>query len=165
MFCRNCGKESEGEFCPDCHEVDPERGTKYCLHCGREIDARAKVCPKCACVTAGTEMVEKPLPRNSEKHMIFGLINLRIAIILCVIPGIGHVYAGYTKIGIVLLIFAALAIVFGFRFLMIPYIMIVVLSIVDVNRRVRESNKLWHEYVGYRSRGFCRRSAADFSVS
>ena len=150
MFCRNCGKESEGEFCPDCHGVDPERGTKYCLHCGREIDARAKVCPKCACVTAGTEMVEKPLPRNSEKHMIFGLINLRIAILLCVIPGIGHVYAGYTKAGIVILIFAALAALIGLRFLMIPYIMIIVLAIFDVNRRVRESNRLWHEYVGYR---------------
>jgi len=51
-----------------------ERKTKYCSNCGAEIDARAKICPKC-----GVEQVQEVSSVWYLVPLFFGIIGGIIA--------------------------------------------------------------------------------------
>lgn len=43
--CKKCGREFEGNFCPDCGEKRP--ADKFCPKCGAELSEGQKFCPNC----------------------------------------------------------------------------------------------------------------------
>jgi TM2 domain-containing membrane protein YozV len=63
----------------------PVKTTKFCSDCGAEISAKAEICPKCGVRQQST----------GKNPIIAVILNLIIA-------GLGHVYLGRTKRGIVL---------------------------------------------------------------
>jgi len=112
-FCINCGSkiDKNASMCPNCgvvqSKISEERKTKFCTNCGSEIDVKAEICPKCGV-------------RQSMGFSIPGEKNPAIAALLSVfIVGLGEVYAGKPKRGIVLFI---ACIVFAITsFLVIPF--------------------------------------------
>lgn len=140
-FCRNCGSEiipeeeisveSSKKVCPSCGievdegmkfckncgaEINPEHDevnqTKFCPNCGREMLNDVKFCPECGFSTNGQlNSINSPAVINSNKSPTLA------AILSFFIIGLGQVYLGLTKKGIILFV---LAIVSGM--LMLVYI-------------------------------------------
>jgi TM2 domain-containing membrane protein YozV/ribosomal protein L40E len=74
--------------------------TKFCQHCGAQIDVAAEICPKC-----GIRVAPAPQTFIQEKK------STGIAAIASVIlPGLGQIYNGQIGKGIMFII---LAIIFG----------------------------------------------------
>ena len=68
------------------------RTTKFCSECGAEIKIKAETCPKCG--VGQFVRISQPQP-TSKNPIIAAILNLIIA-------GLGHVYIGRTKRGVVL---------------------------------------------------------------
>lgn len=72
-------------------------GQVKCHECGAEISAKAEICPKCG-VRQSTQV-------SGKSPIIAAILNLLVV-------GLGHVYIGHTKRGIVLFVLAiAIAII------------------------------------------------------
>ena len=77
-------------------------GTKQCPFCGAVLPANATSCSNCD----WTEQATKPAEPKASDAM---------AILLSIIPGLGHIYKGHRLTGCILLFLVTpLAIVFGF---------------------------------------------------
>ncbi|MDD4162164.1 MAG: hypothetical protein PHW87_06755 [Methanothrix sp.] len=72
----------------------PVRTTKFCSECGAAIKIKAETCPEC-----GAEQLVRTSQRGTtnKNPIIAAILNLIIA-------GLGHVYIGRAKRGIVLFI-------------------------------------------------------------
>ncbi len=117
--CPNCGEEiDEGmKFCRNCgseisHDADEVKQTKFCRNCGCEMGVDMKFCPECGVsMTGNIQNAPTQSVVHSQKSPILA------AILSFLIIGLGQVYLGLTKKGIILFV---LAIVSGF--LMLIYI-------------------------------------------
>lgn len=120
--CQSCGSEvDEGaKFCKNCgSEVITEEEnvnvseTKFCANCGFEMPKSTKFCPECGTSTGGVPQAVNNVNNaivNSDKSP--GLA----AILSFLIIGLGQIYLGLTKKGIILFI---AAVVSGFLMLFI----------------------------------------------
>lgn len=94
--CPNCGTEVDKEkFCPKCgQKLDPQaqmsRKLAYCRNCGSQIDAEAEICPKCG--------VRQKNPPVENKNPLFALI------LSFIFPGLGQIYNGQNRKGILLIV-------------------------------------------------------------
>ena len=150
-FCPYCGTEvRENDYeCGNCHAPIKERPKQtYCSGCGAELPENAIYCSKCGKRTDAAP--KKELPKNSLGNEITGECNVFLAIILSVIiPGLGTIYAGYVKDGLILLVAAVICGILGFLFFF-PWIVNLVIwiyGIYDAYKKSDDSNKLWYQYV------------------
>ena len=94
--CANCGTILHDEkFCPKCgQKLDPQaqmsRKLAYCRNCGSQIDAEAEICPKCG--------VRQKNPPVENKNPLFALI------LSFIFPGLGQIYNGQNRKGILLIV-------------------------------------------------------------
>jgi TM2 domain-containing membrane protein YozV/RNA polymerase subunit RPABC4/transcription elongation factor Spt4 len=112
-FCANCGSkiDKNAAMCPNCGVMQSKASTgkniKFCSNCGSEVDIKAEICPKCGVRQPGSIGI------SGEKSPVVA------AFLSFLIVGLGQVYVGKPKRGIVL--FGA-GIVFAFTsFLIIPF--------------------------------------------
>lgn len=108
--CKNCGCElPEGaKFCKECgieviqEELNTE--TKFCTNCGFKMPKSTKFCPECGSPTPGNSQAKNtPVVVNASKSP--GLA----AILSFFIVGLGQIYIGLTKKGILLFIGAVIS--------------------------------------------------------
>ncbi|MCX6677704.1 MAG: zinc ribbon domain-containing protein [Methanothrix sp.] len=107
-FCVNCGSkiDKNAAICPKCgvaqSRTPAEKTTKFCTNCGSVIDIKAVVCPKCGV-------------RQSGSMGFVGEKNPAIAALLSfLVVGLGQVYAGKPKRGIVLFAASVVFVIAGF---------------------------------------------------
>ena len=113
--CQNCGTEVvEGaRFCKNCGseivvEEDGAGATKFCSNCGFEMPKETRFCPECG---TATNMAPKVV-NNTHPTVVTNDKSPALAAILSFfIIGLGQVYLGLTKKGIILFV---LAIISGF---------------------------------------------------
>ena len=74
--------------------------TKYCSNCGKKIDAKAEICPKC-----GVRVAE-PKEKGVKEVKSSGLA----AVLSVLLPGLGQIYNGQIGKGI---LFMVLLVVFA----------------------------------------------------
>ena len=122
VLCKNCGSEvDEGaKFCKNCgseviveEENDFVNETRFCANCGFEMPKSTKFCPECGTSTEGVPQVVNNTNNsvvNSDKSP--GLAALLSFLII----GLGQVYLGLTKKGIILFIAAVIS---GFLMLIV----------------------------------------------
>ena len=122
VICQSCGSEVEdgAKFCKNCGSeviVEEENTnvseTKFCANCGFEMPQNTKFCPQCGTPTGGVPQVANNTNNaivNSDKSP--GLA----AILSFLIVGLGQIYLGLTKKGIILFV---AAIISGFLMLVI----------------------------------------------
>ena len=106
-FCENCGSkiDKNAAICPKCgvaqSRTHAEKTTKFCTNCGFVIDIKAVVCPKCGV-------------RQSGSMGFAGEKNPAIAALLSfLVVGLGQVYAGKPKRGIVLFVASVVFVIAG----------------------------------------------------
>lgn len=75
--------------------------TMQCPHCGHTLPQGAERCDRCDWVRASQ-------PETAE-----GKASDAVAVLLSVVPGLGHVYKGYKMLGLLFVIGAAFAILIG----------------------------------------------------
>lgn len=93
-FCQNCGCELN-------KDESGEAKTKFCANCGHEIDAGLKFCPECGTPTSGVN------PPNNTQVVVRYEKSVGLAAVLSfLIIGLGQVYLGLTKKGIILFVLA-----------------------------------------------------------
>ncbi len=150
-YCPYCGTETspDDKECPNCHKyIEVDRSNMmYCRYCGKEILKKSDFCPYCG---EKVDMVRsKEYPRNSEDREIREEKNVAVAIIMSVIiTGLGSLYAGFMKDGLILLILQIVVSVLGFMFFF-PWILSVVIwiyGIYDAYKKCDDSNRIWREY-------------------
>ena len=95
-FCLNCGSkiDKNAAMCPNCGVMQSKAATgkniKFCSNCGSEIDIKAEICPKCGVRQSGSIGI------SGEKNPVVA------AFLSFLIVGLGQVYVGKPKRGIVL---------------------------------------------------------------
>lgn len=115
VSCENCGSEVEegSKFCKNCgseihieEENVDETETKFCANCGFEMPKSTKFCPECGTSTDGVPQVvgnTNNAVANADKSP--GLA----AVLSFLIIGLGQVYLGLTKKGIILFVAAIIS--------------------------------------------------------
>ena len=105
-YCKTCGCElpEEARFCKECgSEVIREEnvsGTKFCMNCGFEIPKAAKFCSECGLPTGSN-----PHAKNANNSVVRNHKSPGLAAALSfLIVGLGQIYIGLTKKGILLFI-------------------------------------------------------------
>jgi len=94
-YCVNCGAkiDKNAAMCTSCGALQGKKpvgkNDKFCTNCGSMIDINAEICPKCGVRQAGSMGEKNPV--------IAGILSFLIV-------GLGQVYAGKPKRGIVLFI-------------------------------------------------------------
>ncbi len=110
--CQNCGEEVvEGaKFCKNCGseivvEQANEKDTKFCSNCGFEMPEASKFCPEC-----GTTAERVPPVMNTTTIVVPSNKSSGLAALLSfLIIGLGQVYLGLTKKGIILFLLAIIS--------------------------------------------------------
>ena len=111
VYCKTCGCElpKEAKFCRECgSEVvveEPANGTKFCINCGFEIPKAAKFCSECGLPTGSS-----PQTKNGPNSIVRAEKSPGLAAVLSfLIVGLGQIYLGLTKKGILLFIGAMIS--------------------------------------------------------
>lgn len=122
VICQSCGSEvDEGvKFCKNCGSeviVKEENvnvsETKFCANCGFEMPKTTKFCPECGTSTDGVPQVVN----NNNKAIVNSDKSPGLAAVLSfLIIGLGQIYLGLTKKGIILFV---AAIISGFLMLLV----------------------------------------------
>ena len=106
--CPECGQEIEEgmKFCRNCgSKVNQEQGeakkTKFCSNCGFEMDINTKFCPECGMSTTG-----QPRPGGNQAVVNPEKSPILAAILSFLIIGLGQIYLGLTKKGLILFVLA-----------------------------------------------------------
>jgi TM2 domain-containing membrane protein YozV len=110
--CQNCGEEVvEGaKFCKNCGseivvEQANEKDTKFCSNCGFEMPEASKFCPEC-----GNTAERVPPVMNTTTIVVPSNKSSGLAALLSfLIIGLGQVYLGLTKKGIILFLLAIIS--------------------------------------------------------
>ena len=109
VICNECGCEvvDEAKFCKNCgakieiEKTENVNQTKFCANCGFEMDKNIKFCPECGNPTDNvSQTVKTEVVYNNEKNVALA------AILSFLIIGLGQIYLGLTKKGIILLVLA-----------------------------------------------------------
>ena len=121
VACPNCGVElvDEAKFCKNCgsevireEEKEDAKETIFCANCGLEMPKSTKFCPECGNSTVSTSQIYN----NANSVVKSDKSPILAAVLSFFIIGLGQVYLGLTKKGI--LLFAG-AIISGFLMLLI----------------------------------------------
>ena len=100
-FCRNCGSEIIVE-----QETEEISETKFCANCGFEMPKSTKFCPECGTSTDGVP----PAVNNTTSAVANSDKSPGLAALLSfLIIGLGQIYIGLTKKGILLFIAAIIS--------------------------------------------------------
>ena len=100
-FCKNCGSEVIVE-----EENENISETKFCANCGFEMPKSTKFCPECGTSTDGVAQAVK----NTNNAVINPDKSSGLAALLSfLIIGLGQIYIGLTKKGIILFIAAIIS--------------------------------------------------------
>ncbi len=150
MFCPFCGTQvsDNDKECPNCHESLEmlNQATLFCSYCGQRISKSTETCPYCGAIY---KKPRKPYPKNSVGVEIKSEKNEGLAIILSMfVTGLGTIYAGYDKEGLILILAMIACLILGFFFIF-PWIINVVLwvyGLYDAFKKCKDSNELWYEY-------------------
>jgi len=120
-YCANCGAkiDKNAAMCTSCGALQGKKpvgkNDKFCTNCGSKIDINAEICPKCGVRQAGSAGEKNPV--------IAGILSFLIV-------GLGQVYAGKPKRGIVLFI---ASVVFALlSWLMIPVLLVLACWLVGI---------------------------------
>ncbi|WP_407381051.1 zinc-ribbon domain-containing protein [Methanobrevibacter sp.] len=105
--CKNCGCNlpDEAKFCAECGseviEEEPvnENETKFCRNCGFEMPKETKFCPECGSPTSGVPQVRNANVANAHSPILAAILSFFII-------GLGQLYIGLTKKGIILFVAA-----------------------------------------------------------
>ena len=115
VICKNCGTEvdDEAKFCKNCgseiviEEVVDETGTKFCSKCGFEMLKATKFCPECG---NATDAAPPQVVKNASQTVIMSDKSSGLAAILSfLIIGLGQIYLGLNKKGIILFLSAIIS--------------------------------------------------------
>jgi len=109
VTCQNCGVEvkDEAKFCQNCgadineQKATNENETKFCSNCGFELDKNIKFCPEC-----GKATDNKPITKDNVSVTTVNKDPILAAILSFFIVGLGQIYIGLTKKGIILFLLA-----------------------------------------------------------
>ena len=117
-ICDNCGfkMDEDIKFCPKCGSKVTEKQDadstaqefKFCANCGFKMDKNNKFCPNCG---SSPDNPQPTMPIQSDKSS--GLA----AVLSFLIIGLGQIYLGLTKRGLILFVLAVIS-----GFLMLIYI-------------------------------------------
>ena len=117
-ICDNCGfkVDEDIKFCPKCGSKVTEKQDadstaqefKFCANCGFKMDKNNKFCPNCG---SSPDNPQPTMPIQSDKSS--GLA----AVLSFLIIGLGQIYLGLTKRGLILFVLAVIS-----GFLMLIYI-------------------------------------------
>jgi TM2 domain-containing membrane protein YozV len=111
----------------------PDRKTKFCSNCGKKIDFKAEICPKCG-VRVVSAIKHKPASREIKNPGLAAVLSF-------LITGLGQIYNGQIGKGILMLI---LMIVFFFMILIIigiPLLLVLwIYGIYDAYETARKIN-------------------------
>ncbi len=108
-ICKNCGCNlpDEAKFCAECgsevkqEEAENTNETQFCRNCGFEMPKGTRFCSECGTPTSGNLPVRSTgAVMNNEKSPILA------AILSFFIIGLGQLYIGLTKKGIILFVAA-----------------------------------------------------------
>ena len=113
--CKNCGEEVKdgAKFCQNCGsevivEEEDLTGTKFCSKCGFEMPKATKFCPECGAATNQAPAVTRIRTVQTEKSPALA------AILSFLIVGLGQVYLGLNKRGIILFLAAVVSVILMF---------------------------------------------------
>ena len=119
VSCQNCGTEVKDDvkFCKNCgseivHENSENANkTKFCANCGFKMAENIKFCPSCGAPTSSESraVVQNTVPANQKSPILAAILSFLIV-------GLGQIYLGLTKKGILLFIGAVIS---GFLMLII----------------------------------------------
>ena len=109
--CQNCGFEVDDndKFCKNCgseiviEKTDETNEFKFCSNCGFKMDKNIKFCPKCGASASGVSQTTNAAVSNTDKNSALA------AILSFLIIGLGQIYLGLTKRGIILFVAAIVA--------------------------------------------------------
>lgn len=143
-FCKTCGCElpEEAKFCRECgSEVIVEENvnkTKFCANCGSEISNVAKFCSECGSPTSNS-----PHTKNTYNSVVRADKSPGLAAVLSFfIVGLGQIYIGLTKKGILLFIGAMISGVLMLIFIgWITWLLIWGYSIYDAFNSAQKMNR------------------------
>ena len=116
VICKNCGTEVDdaSKFCKNCgseiviEEVVDETGTKFCSNCGFEMPKATKFCPECG---NPTDAAPQQALKATGGNMIMSDKSSGLAAILSfLIIGLGQIYLGLNKKGIILFLAAVVSV-------------------------------------------------------
>lgn len=122
VTCQSCGFEVEdgSKFCKHCgseiiveEETVDSNETKFCANCGFEMPKSTKFCPECGSSTDSAPKVVNNVNNSvvsSDKNPVLA------AILSFLIVGLGQIYLGLNKKGIILFVAAVIS---GFLMLVI----------------------------------------------
>jgi len=122
--CKNCGTEIEEnmKYCKKCgaeitteeenqNETQNENQTteekKFCANCGCEMPKTTKFCPECG---ASTDKVQQPVNNTNQAVVNTNKSPGLAAILSFLIVGLGQIYLGLSKKGIILFIAAVVSV-------------------------------------------------------
>ena len=113
VSCQNCGTEAEegARFCKNCgseivYEEVNDNETKFCSNCGFEMPKATRFCPECG---NATNTVPQVVNNANNRVVNTGKSPGLAALLSFLIIGLGQVYLGLTKKGIILFVLAIVA--------------------------------------------------------
>lgn len=143
--CQNCGCEvdDESKFCKNCgseivkNEVVEVSETKFCANCGFEMDKSTKFCPEC-----GTSTIGEPLAGSNVNAVSNVDKNSVLAAVLSfLIIGLGQIYLGLNKKGIILFVAAIVSGVLMLVFIgYITWLLVWIYAIYDAYNSAEKMN-------------------------
>lgn len=112
VFCPNCGHDVKdgAKFCQNCgseivQTQSDEKQTKFCQNCGFELPDGVKYCPSCGFTTSKQIHSTNNQGTVCNPNKSAGLAGLLSFLII----GLGQIYLGLTKKGIILFVAALIS--------------------------------------------------------
>ena len=148
VSCKNCGCElPEGaKFCRECGSeviVEEYTGeTMFCPNCGSKIPKGIKFCPECGSPTSNAPQANNTVNNTGNSVIKSDKSPVLAAVLSFLIIGLGQIYLGLTKKGILLFVGAIIS---GFLMLIligwITWILILAYSIYDAYNSAQKMNQ------------------------
>ena len=148
VACKNCGRElNEGaKFCPECGaEVIVEEFSdenQFCPSCGYKMPKGLKFCPECGSPTSNTPQVNNTANNTGNSVVNKEKDPTLAAILSFLIVGLGQIYLGLTKKGIILFIGAVISLILTLVIIgFVTWLLIWGYSIYDAHNSAQKMNK------------------------